>query len=337
MSAPGQPRPTAPADEAWNGGDALVARAGSIPVGPAVPFSSTGPVRVPAPGRVVDLHLRVSAPTRGGGLPVVLVSHGGGTGNYLSSLRGLGPLVDFWAAHGFAVIQPTHLSAKSLGLPRLAPDSEAFWSSRVENLRNVLDNLDVVERSVPGLAGRLDHDRVAVAGHSMGAQTAAMLLGSHFVDDDGTVRHVPDARAKAGILLSSTGAGGDHLTDVAARFTCLRTAGFDRMTKPALVVVGGRDESPELSSRGPAYHADPYTDGPGPKSLLTLFGGEHQLGGVTGYDAEETTDEDPERVGAVQRLTWAYLRSAVDPGASAWDDARAAFAVLDDVGRLESK
>lgn len=53
---------------------------------------------------------------------------------------------------------------------------------------------------------------------------------------------------------------------------------------------------------------------PGPKSLLTLFGAEHGLGGVAGYDVAETTDEDPGRVAAVQRLTWAYLRSTLYPG-----------------------
>ena len=56
---------------------------------------------------------------------------------------------------------------------------------------------------------------------------------------------------------------------------------------------------------------------PGPKSLLTLFGAEHSgLGGVAGYDAAETTDEDPERVAAVARLAWAYLRTGALPGGS---------------------
>ncbi len=42
-----------------------------------------------------------------------------------------------------------------------------------------------------------------------------------------------------------------------------------------------------------------------PKCLLTLFGAEHGLGGVSGYDVAETTDESPERVAALQRLTFA--------------------------------
>jgi hypothetical protein len=60
---------------------------------------------------------------------------------------------------------------------------------------------------------------------------------------------------------------------------------------------------------------------PGPKSLLTLYGGEHLLGGISGYLVTETTDENPERVAAVQQLTWAYLRSAFYPEDQAWKNA----------------
>ncbi len=55
---------------------------------------------------------------------------------------------------------------------------------------------------------------------------------------------------------------------------------------------------------------------PGPKSLLTLFGAEHGLGGVAGYDAADTTDENPERVAAVAQLCWACLRTELYPGAA---------------------
>jgi hypothetical protein len=75
---------------------------------------------------------------------------------------------------------------------------------------------------------------------------------------------------------------------------------FSKMSTPALVVAGDKDTSSHLTARGAGWHADPYFLFPGPKSLLTLFGAEHGLGGVAGYDAAETTDENPERVAAVQ-------------------------------------
>jgi hypothetical protein len=40
-----------------------------------------------------------------------------------------------------------------------------------------------------------------------------------------------------------------------------------------------------------------------PTCLLTLFGSGHGLGGVAGYDVVETTDERPELVAVVQRLS----------------------------------
>jgi dienelactone hydrolase len=316
-------------------GDVLAGRAAQIPCAPAMPFLSLSPITVPSPGRATELNVRVSAPVSGSALPVIVLSHGGGFTNYLSSYRGFSPLVDFWAAHGFVVIQPTHLSSRSLGIPPAAPESREFWQSRVDDLTNILDHLDLIEDSVAGLTGRVDHDRIAVAGHSMGGQTASMLLGAQVVHDGEIVRTI-DERVKAGVLLAPTGAGGDHLTEMAQRFACLRTAGFEQMTTPVLTIVGDRDESAELSSRGPAYHADPYTMSPGPKALLTLYGGEHMLGGITGYDAVETTDENPERVGIIQHLTWAYLHSTLT-GDGAWQRATEAFAQLDDTGHLESK
>ncbi len=109
------------------------------------------------------------------------------------------------------------------------------------------------------------------------------------------------------------------------------------MTTPTLVVVGDKDNEPQLTSRGSDYFADPYFLSPGPKSLLTLSGGEHMLGGITGYDAVETTDENPERVATIQRLTLAYLQSTLYAGDPAWFEACAAFAALKELGHIENK
>lgn len=314
-----------------------IGRAANIPVPAATPVVAVSPVVLSVPGRLVDLQIKVSAPTTGRDLPLILLSHGGGTSNNLSSLHGFSPVVDFWAAHGFVVIQPTHLTSNSLGFDPTTPGAPLFWRSRIEDMNHILDHLDVIEEAVPEIKGRLDRSRVAVVGHSFGGQTASMLLGAQFTDDDGTVVYLPDARIKAGVLLASTGAGGDHLSAVAAQYACLRTARFAEMTTPTLVVVGDKDNEPQLTSRGADYHSDPYFLSPGLKSLLTLSGGEHMLGGITGYDAAATTDENPERVATIQRLTLAYLRSTLYSGDPAWSEACAAFAVLKELGHIESK
>jgi predicted dienelactone hydrolase len=143
------------------------------------PIVSVSPVVLPAPGRAVDLHVRVSAPVTGSELPIILLSHGHGPSNNLSSLNGYAPLANYWAAHGFAVIQPTHLDSATLGL-RDCDDPEAplYWRSRAQDMTRILDQLDVIEAAVPQLSGRLDPGKVAVAGHSMGGHTASLLLGA---------------------------------------------------------------------------------------------------------------------------------------------------------------
>ncbi|MBY8882122.1 alpha/beta hydrolase family protein [Actinacidiphila acidipaludis] len=301
--------------------------------GTPVPVVSVKPVTLPAPGRGEDLRVRITAPMTGEGLPVVVFSHGFG-----SSLDGYAPLADNWAAHGFVVVQPTHLDSRTLGLPPEDPRTPLIWRIRVEDLTRVLDGLDVLEAAVPGLAGRLDHDRIAAAGHSWGAQTAGMLLGARVLDADGTPgEDLSDPRVGAGVLLAAAGRGGSDLTPFAAEHFPFMNPGFAQMTTPALVVAGDHDQS-ALSGRGPDWFTDAYYLSKGRKSLLTVFGGEHSLGGIPGYGVTETTDEHPGRVALIQRLTSAYLRHTLFPGDPSWSEARDALAKqADPLGRVEGE
>jgi predicted dienelactone hydrolase len=311
----------------------------NIPVSVPVPVVSVSPVVLPVPGRAVDLQVRVSAPVTGRELPIILLSHGHGNSWYLSSLNGYGPLANFWAAHGFVVIQPTHLDSRAMGL-RDAPEGPLFWRSRVEDMRHILDQLDLIEASVPHLSGRLDRSRIAAAGHSLGGHTTGMLLGARLTNpEDGTEVDMADSRIKAGVLLAAPGRGGADLSAFAAEhYPFFLHPTFDQMTTPALVVAGDEDVSPHLTVRGADWHADPYFLSPAPKSLLTLFGAKHGLGGIAGYDAAETTDENPERLSVVQRLTWAYLRTALYPADPAWPAAcKALMESPNPLGRIESK
>ncbi|MEU6676111.1 alpha/beta fold hydrolase [Streptomyces sp. NPDC046925] len=304
-----------------------------------VPVLSYGPVVLPVAGRPADLQVRVTLPATGVDLPVILLSHGHGGSNNLSSLNGYAPLANLWAARGFVVIQPTHLSSRTLGhLHESTPGGPLFWRSRAEDMTHILDRLDEIEATVPQLAGRMDRDSVAVAGHSLGGFTAALLLGAR-VTEDGQEADLAEPRIKQGVLLAAPGRGGDILTGVMAQqFPVFRSMDFSAMTTPALVVAGEKDDSRHFTEMGPDWHADPYHLAPGSKTLLTLFGAEHLLGGISGYDAAETTDENPGRVAALGRLTAAYLRTQFHPGDNAWQEAKEALATGPDAfGRVESK
>ncbi|KAK4556877.1 hypothetical protein LTR86_005858 [Recurvomyces mirabilis] len=319
---------------------ALIGLAAKLPKPASSTVLSMSPITLQVSQRAVPLQLRISVPAdASAALPIILLSHGHGRSNNLSSLHGYGALVDHWSAHGFAVIQPTHLSSKTLSLTD-HPDAPLFWRSRVEDMSTIIDHLNEIEDTTPFLSrGSLDRDRIAVAGHSLGGHTACLLLGTQSIDPkDDSVVNLHDARIKAGLILAAPGSGGKDLSATAyENYTILRHPDFSTMKTPALVVVGDEDVGPHLTLRGADWHADPYTCAPGPKSLLTLKGGKHGIGGVSGYDAKECDDESPERVAVLQRMTAAYLRSELYDEYISWSEASKALEGVSELGFVQHK
>jgi predicted dienelactone hydrolase len=214
------------------------------------PVISLSPIVLPAPGREHPLEVRVSAPVSGNDLPVIIFSHG-----FASSGDGYAPLVNYWASHGFVVIQPTFPDSRKLSADPKAEHGEAvkaflkdprksmMWRYRVEDVRRVLDQLDLIEESFPGLKGRLDRTRIAAAGHSFGAQTTAMLLGARVSGDEGRAGEVSfDSRIRAGVLLSAGGRGGDALSPFAKEHFSYLNQNYEDMQTPTLVVAGIRTD-----------------------------------------------------------------------------------------------
>lgn len=296
------------------------------------PILSVKPIAVPSNGRGTALQLRISAPTAGTDLPVILFSHGFG-----ESMDGYGPLTDWWASHGFVVLQPTYLDSRSVGLTDVGPRRAGIWRQRANDAIRILDHLGEILDTVPGLRERTDTTRVAAAGHSFGGQTTGILLGLGVVDPDtGDIVYSPDNRVRAGVLMATAGRGSDLSPFAAEHFPFMNPV-FDRMTAPALVVLGDKDDSP-LSTRGPDWSADPYTDSPGEKHLLTLHGGEHSLGGIPGYDVRETTDENPAMVRQLRETAAAFLLHALDLDDAQWESAQRSLGGNGtDLARMESK
>ncbi len=296
----------------------LIDRARQLPTpDPALTIAYT-PIRLAMPDRP-DLELRLTAPAMGLNLPVVLFSHGHGPSHYISSKDGYAPLVQFWAERGLAVIQPTHASSRVGGLGRGRVEAPFYWRERVAEMRAILDQLDEVERQAPAVAGRLDHGRVAVAGHSFGGNTSSLLLGARLHGED-----FQDPRIGAGVLLAAPGRGGGDLTpDSAARFPFF-DLDFRTIRQPILVVCGA-DDDPHFTPRGPDWHADAFTDAPGASALLTIADVGHGLGGIAGLDAKETEAELPDALETTRRMTFAWLsrQFGIDPGL--WDRGRAAL------------
>ncbi|MEV0193432.1 chlorophyllase [Kitasatospora purpeofusca] len=273
---------------------------------------SVRPIAVPAPGRSVELQVKVTAPLAGRDLPVIVFSHGNAW-----SHDGYGPLVDRWAAAGFVVVQPTHLDSRRHGIGWDDPRFAGIWRVRIADLHAVLDNLGDILAGVGGLEARTDRRRVAVVGHSWGAQTAGALLGARVLDADGVPgEDFSHPAVAAGALIAATGTG-DTLTPFAVEHLPFMRPDYSTMAVPALVVAGGEDRS-RLSGRGPDWFTDAYHLAPSPKSLLTVAEGEHTMGGVAGEAVAETTDEDPARVALVADAIAAYLLDALKVDGTAW-------------------
>ncbi|PWI44709.1 alpha/beta fold hydrolase [Streptomyces sp. ICBB 8177] len=297
----------------------------------STPVISVRPVTLASPDRGQDLQVRVTAPTTGHGLPVVVFSHG-----MTLTMDDYAPLADFWAAHGFVVIQPTHLD--SLGLPPDDPRAPLIWRIRTDDLTGVLDQLEAIEAGVPGLGGRIDPDRIVAAGHSWGAQTASTLAGARVNDADGTAgQSMTDPRVKAAVLLCLPGVGGQDLSPLAAQYFPFMSPDFAELKTPSLMIAGDRDQSP-LTVRGPDWFTDGYRLSSGVTDLVTLFGAEHGLGGIQGSNDTRTTDPSPERVALVQQLTLAYMRTALGLDGDVWPAARRSLeAGTDPLGKIDSK
>ncbi|MCB5203507.1 dienelactone hydrolase [Neorhizobium sp. T786] len=292
----------------------LIDIARNIPTPDAALTIAYSPIRLDMVGRQ-PLELRLTAPAAGDRLPIVILSHGYGPSFYVASKDGYAHMAQFWAERGFAVVQPTHASSRVGGLPADAEGAPFFWRERVAEIRTIIDRLSDIEERAPAVSGRLDHNRIAAVGHSLGGHTVSLLLGAQLHGET-----FGDPRIKAGILLTTPGRGGKDLTEEnVARFPFF-DVDFSHMSTSTLVVCGA-DDNPRFTSRGPEWHADAYHDGMGAHFLLTLHGVGHGLGGIAGLDAKETEVEAPDALEATKRMTLAWLRTALGSDAKAWSSA----------------
>nr|WP_234811287.1 alpha/beta fold hydrolase [Xaviernesmea oryzae] len=175
------------------------------------------------------------------------MSHGHGPSNFLSSLRGYGPLADFWAGQGFVVIQPTHLDSATLPFRGSDnPEAPLFWRSRAQDMTFILDNLDVLEEMVPQIRGQLDREKIAIAGHSMGGYTASLLLGARTIDPiSGAEVNLFEPRFKAGVIMSAPGLGGTAVSKNAIEhYPVFSGTDFSNLVTPSLVAYGTADNDP---------------------------------------------------------------------------------------------
>ncbi|MGG5819150.1 alpha/beta hydrolase family protein [Falsiroseomonas sp. HW251] len=214
-------------------------------------------------GRAVPVLIRL--PSEPGPRPVVLLSHGlGGT------REGLAYLGNAFAGSGWIAVHLQHAGSDA-EIWRDAWDKEAAiaaagsdGAAAVARLRDATFALDEVLRraALPSgpLAGRVDPEAIAIAGHSSGAWTVQHVLGQSMGGGEAALG-LPDERFCAGIALSPI-----PPRDRRARGT------FARVATPMLHVTGTRD-SGVLENATATDREIPFRMIEGAPQVLAVFDG----------------------------------------------------------------
>ncbi|MCP5433358.1 MAG: dienelactone hydrolase family protein [Alphaproteobacteria bacterium] len=234
-----------------------------VAAGPYAVETAAG-LKLVDPSRERKIDLRVTYPKAEGKLPLIVFSHGAWGTNY-----NYHPLVQHWASHGYVVVQPNHLDAVAEGV-RFGDQkvfSPLYSESRIADDKYILDR--AADLGVAAIEGRIDETRIAVAGHSYGANTAMLMGGLTVFDPSGRGRRAGDPRVKAVAALSGQGRGAG-----------LTEASYATIGLPMLVLTGSRD--PGRKGEGYEWRLEPFEfAAPGDKYLLFIQNADHSFGGMT--------------------------------------------------------
>jgi predicted dienelactone hydrolase len=223
------------------------------------------------------LECRSYTPTGAAKHPLILFSHGFG-----ADRTAFGPIARRWAERGYVVIAPSHWDGSGQskgkgdpvptgGLSALRDHAARKTEQRVRDLTFLLDAADQLPTAVPALLGRIDPDRVGVAGHSLGAYTAMLLAGVTVTLGDGPPRSFRDPRIRCVLPISAQGPGQQGLTSTS----------WSALTLPLLTITGSLDRG--AGGQGPEWKQQPFElSPPGDKFLVFIDGAHHGAFGGTG-------------------------------------------------------
>lgn len=211
---------------------------------------------------------------------LIVFSHGS-----LTEPQVYAPLLKFWASLGFVVVAPIHEDAvirEGLRIRQTDVDGRntwdfsgilgdpEVWRNRCEKCLKAKNKFADIANSV-GMG--IDASTPIIAGHSYGAFTAQLLLGTSVVTSQGVQSFATD-KWSGGILMSPQGSG----------IMGLNENSWANVTSPLLVMTGGKDV--DESNQSPQIKADPYFRSPANyKHFAYFMEGDHtmysgQRGGV---------------------------------------------------------
>lgn len=249
--------------------------------------------------REVPVRLYLPAETPAGPLPLVLFSHGIG-----GSRRGYSYLGQHLASQGFASLHVQHVGSdrKLWGgnllqlawrLQAAARTEEA--RARVHDLRFALDQLLAQQ---PGL---VDERRIAVAGHSYGANTSLLLAGAAI---PGEPEPLADARVRAAVFISAPPLHG--ISQPERALAAIRVPSLHiTATEDVILVPGYRSSATE---RIALFQAT----GSALKRLVVFQGGSHSV--FTDRSGTGGVLANPRIKQATKEVVAEFLRGVLDWG-----------------------
>ena len=210
----------------------LSARAASYSVGSA-------DITLHDASRNRDIPVRVyypktSEPQR---FPIIIFSHGAG-----GSKNGYAYLGQYWAAHGYVVLHPTHYGSDTSLLKKRRPfydlrmvkkmvQDKSNLINRPKDITFLLDSLPQLEQLIPELKGHTDPTHVGVGGHSFGAYTSMAVAGAKVYGALVPPAQFGDTRVSAFLALSPQGPGGWAFKDDS----------WDTILRPVFIMTGTKD------------------------------------------------------------------------------------------------
>jgi len=246
--------------------------------------------------------VKIYYPDGPGPFPIVLYSHGLG-----GSKDGKRYLGKYWASHGYIGIFMTHFgsdrSVTDSKLPFNSPENKARLRAATKpqstfnrpwDVTAVIDGLDFIEQQVDALKGRMDHQRIAVTGHSYGSMTVMLSAGGYAQQARALGHQFRDDRPRAFIAMSPRPAGPRGNPD----------AIWSEIDRPMMTMTGGNDTDPIGAGINGETRKQPFEKmPPGDKYLLWLDGAYHWTFG----DATKNRQPEAAHHLAIKAASLAFL------------------------------
>ncbi len=258
-----------------------------------------------------QLPVRISYPVGKTRFPVIVFSHGNGSKGDM--YKGF---TDYWASHGYVVIQPTHMDSTSLGFKTKRDNMREMYQqilqvtdTRRQDMSFIVDSLDLIETIVPDLKDKLDRTKLVAAGHSMGAATAMIVAGMTLLNPmDGYAETSDETRFKVLLMISDPGT-----------MTLMPKEPWKGVRVPTLISTGTKDFSDVGSDRIKAPFKykipDSLTRSLSPHYYVLIEGADHYLGGlICRTDVPGPPQHEALRIAAATSVTFldAYVKNDLD-------------------------